>query len=75
MISHKEFAIGTLIIAIIMIAIGGLMDITNRERVMGLSRTHYWADAAFLVALSGWTLNWYGLKKLEPNARTRERAA
>jgi MFS family permease len=55
---HCSLSVGLLILAIILLLIGGFADMTGRKRVFGLSSHHYWADSIFALVLSGWILLW-----------------
>ena len=50
------FIIALLIIAIVLMAIGGALDMWNKKRLGPISKYHYWADGTFLLVLSGWLM-------------------
>jgi hypothetical protein len=54
----KAAAIFLLVVSLILIALGGLLDFTNSESFMGLSKYHYWADGVFVAVLSTWLVLW-----------------
>ena len=41
-----------IIVAIIMTGLGGMLDITRRQRFAGLTKTHLWNDGIFLLLLA-----------------------
>ena len=41
-----------LLISVILSGLGGIADITGRQRVLGLTREHYWTDAVYLAVLA-----------------------
>lgn len=49
--ASRGIALGLLILAIILMAIGGLADVCYQGRPFGLSRQHFWADGTFLLVL------------------------
>jgi hypothetical protein len=54
----KTVAIFLLVVSVILIALGGLLDVSNTESFMGLSKYHYWADGVFVLVLSTWLMLW-----------------
>jgi hypothetical protein len=55
---HGSLSIGLLILAVILIALGGFLDVGGNDRLFGLSKQHYWSDGIFALVLSGWVLLW-----------------
>ena len=48
----RELALVCIIVAIIMTGLGGMLDITRRQRFAGLTKTHLWNDGIFLLLLA-----------------------
>lgn len=55
---NRGISLGLLVLAVILMAAGGLADTYGRDRVLGVSKQHLWADGTFLLVLSGWILLW-----------------
>jgi hypothetical protein len=58
--AYKRLSVGLLVLAIILMACGGLIDMCGRDgdRLLGASKQHLWADGTFALVLSGWVLLW-----------------
>jgi len=58
MSKNKAYAISIVlvILAIFMMAIGGLLDISGEKHIGPFSKYHMWADGTFLLVLSFWPL-------------------
>ena len=59
----KKLSLALIIVAIILIACGGLLDMRNKDRFklsekVGISKTHCWADGTFLAVVATWLLVW-----------------
>ena len=44
---------GLLIFGLVMTGIGGMLDILQQDRFLGLSKYHYWNDGMLLVLIAG----------------------
>jgi hypothetical protein len=44
---------GLLIFGLVMTGIGGILDIFQQDRFLGLSKYHYWNDGMLLVLIAG----------------------
>lgn len=56
--NRKDISLGLMVLAAILMAIGGLADMCGEKRVLGLSKHHYWADGTFLLVFSSWLVLW-----------------
>jgi hypothetical protein len=48
----QNFLIVVVILAILLTGLGGLMDMTGREKIGFLSKQHAWNDGLFLLILA-----------------------
>ena len=53
---HCPTSVALLILAIILMILGGLADACGEKRVFGISKQHLWADGLFALGLSAWVL-------------------
>jgi hypothetical protein len=55
---ERALSIALLVIAIILLALGGLADICGGTGPCGMSKYHLWADGLAALILSVWVLLW-----------------
>jgi len=41
-----------LLISLVLVGMGGLLDMSGQERIMGISRQHLWNDGTYLAVLA-----------------------